>query len=84
MTNLRNYIDIPKVAAPEPAGSDPPYVITELTTMSDLSALNFCIWTSDNRAIRTVDLTAVERDGSEIQTYPIDQAQTFVALGRSP
>ena len=81
--HILDNFDIPEGAVPEPAGSDPPYEITEWTTMSDLTALTFYIWTSDNRAIRTLDLNAVDLAGSEIQTFPLDQAQTFVDLGGS-
>jgi penicillin V acylase-like amidase (Ntn superfamily) len=54
---------------------------TEWATMSDFKALTFYIWTSDNRAIRTLDLNAVDLDGTEIQTFKLDQEQTFVELG---
>jgi hypothetical protein len=49
--------------------------------MSDLNALTFSIWTHDNRAIRTLDLNAVDLDGTEIQIFELDQVQIFVALG---
>ena len=78
--HILDQFDIPEGAVPEPKGSDPPYETTEWTTMSDLEALTFYIWTSDNRAIRTLDLTQVDLDGSEIQTFALDQEQTFVNL----
>lgn len=81
--HILDNFDIPEGAVPEPAGSDPPFEITEWTTMSDLTALTFSIWTSDNRAIRTLDLNTVELDGSEIKTFALDQPQTFVELGGS-
>lgn len=81
--HILDNFDIPEGAVPEPAGSDAPYEITEWTTMSDLTALTFYIWTSDNRAIRTLDLNAVDLAASEIQTFPLDREQTFVDLGGS-
>jgi hypothetical protein len=51
--------------------------------MSDLKALTFYIWTHDNRAIRTLDLAALDLDGTEITTFKLDQPQTFVELGGS-
>lgn len=81
--HILDNFDIPKGSVPEPAGSDPPYEITEWTTMSDLKALTFFIWTYDNRAIRTLDLTQVALDGAEIVTYKLDQEQTFVNLAGS-
>jgi choloylglycine hydrolase len=81
--HILDQFDIPEGAVPEPAGSDPPFETTEWTTMSDLKALTFYIWTSDNRAIRTLDLTAVDLDGTEIRTFTLDQEQTFVELSGS-
>jgi choloylglycine hydrolase len=75
--HILDNFDIPEGAVPEPAGSDPPYETTEWTAMSDLKALTFYIWTNDDRAIRTLDLTRVDLDGDEIQTFPLDQAQEF-------
>jgi choloylglycine hydrolase len=79
--HILDNFDIPDGSVPEPSGGGDPYEITEWTTMSNLTARTFYIWTSDNRAIRTLDLTAVDLDGSEIQTFPLDQEQTFVDLG---
>jgi choloylglycine hydrolase len=79
--HLLDQFDIPEGAVPEPEGSDLPYEITEWTAMSDLNALTFSIWTHDNRAIRTLDLNAVDLDGTEIQIFELDQVQIFVALG---
>ena len=81
--HILDNFDIPQGAVPEPAGSDPPYEITEWTTMSDLKSLTFSIWTYDNRAIRTLDLKSMPLDGDEIQTFALDQKQTFVTLGES-
>jgi choloylglycine hydrolase len=78
--HILDQFDIPEGAVPEPKGSEPPYEITEWTTMSDLEALTFYIWTSDNRAIRTLDLTKVDLDGAQIRTFALDQEQTFVDL----
>jgi choloylglycine hydrolase len=78
--HILDNFDIPEGAVPEPEGSDPPFEITEWTTMSDLKALTFYIWTSDNRAIRTLNLTEVALDGTDIETFTLDQAQTFVDL----
>ena len=79
--HILDQFDIPEGAVPEPKGSEPPYEITEWTTMSDVKALTFYIWTSDNRAIRTLDLNAVDLDGTEIQIFKLDQEQTFIELG---
>lgn len=49
--------------------------------MSALEALESSIWTSDNRAIRTLDLTEVALDGAEIQTFELGQPQELIALG---
>ena len=78
--HILDQFDIPEGAVPEPKGSEPPYEITEWTTMSDLKSLTFYIWTSDNRAIRTLDLTSIDLGGSQIQTFALDQEQTFVDL----
>jgi choloylglycine hydrolase len=79
--HILDNFDIPEGSVPEPSGGGDPYEITEWTTMSNLTARTFAIWTSDNRAIRTLDLTTVDLDGTEIQTFPLDQEQTFVDLG---
>jgi choloylglycine hydrolase len=79
--HILDQFDVPEGAVPEPKGSDPPFESTEWTTMSDLQALTFYIWTADNRAIRTLDLNAVDLDGTEIQTFKLDQEQPFVELG---
>jgi choloylglycine hydrolase len=78
--HILDQFDIPKGSVPEPKGSNPPFEVTEWTTMSDLKALKFSIWTEDNRAIRTLDLTKVDLDGSQIQTFELDQSQQFVDL----
>lgn len=78
--HILDQFDIPQGAVPEPAGSNPPFEITEWTTMSNLTARTFAIWTSDNRAIRTIDLTTIDLDGTEMQTFPLDQPQTFIDL----
>lgn len=75
-----SLVDGPEGVVPEPKGSEPPYEITEWTTMSDLKALTFSIWTSDNRAIRVLDLNKVDLDGSEIQLFALDQPQTAIDL----
>lgn len=79
--HILDNFDIPQGAVPEPAGSDPPYEITEWTTMSDLKALTFYVWTYDNRAIRTVNLNDLDLDGAEIQLFPLDQPQEFITIG---
>jgi choloylglycine hydrolase len=78
--HILDQFDIPKGSVPEPKGSEPPFEVTEWTTMSDLKALKFYIWTEDDRAMRTLDLTQVDLKGSEIQTFKLDQAQDFVDL----
>ena len=79
--HILDNFDIPQGSVPEPAGSDPPYEITEWTTMSDLKALTFSVWTSDTRAIRTVNLNDLALDGTEMQLFPLDQPQEFIAIG---
>ncbi len=79
--HILDNFDIPEGAVPEPAGSDPPYETTEWTTMSNLKALTFYVWTSDNRAIRTVNLNDMDLDGTEMQLFPLDQPQEFIAIG---
>ncbi len=81
--HILDNFDIPEGAVPEPKGSEPPYEITEWTTMCDLKALTFSIWTSDNRAIRVLDLNNVDLDGSEIQLFTLDQPQTVIEIGTS-
>jgi choloylglycine hydrolase len=81
--HILDNFDIPEGAVPEPKGSEPRYEITEWTTMCDLKALTFSIWTSDNRAIRVLDLNNVDLDGSEIQLFALDQPQTVIEVGTS-
>ncbi|MGH2613812.1 MAG: linear amide C-N hydrolase [Thermomicrobiales bacterium] len=81
--HILDNFDIPEGSVPEPTGSDPPYESTEWTTMSDLKALTFYIWTNDNRSIQTLDLSTLDLDGREIRTFDLDQPQTFIALGES-
>jgi choloylglycine hydrolase len=78
--HILDQFDIPQGSVPEPPGSDPAYEVTEWTTMSDLKALTFYIWTEDNRTIRTLDLTQVDLDDDEIQTFELNQEQSFVDL----
>jgi choloylglycine hydrolase len=79
--HILDNFDIPEGAVPEPAGSEPPYEITEWTTMSNLTGRIFAIWTSDNRDIRTLDLNTIDLDGSAIRTFSLDQEQRFIDLG---
>ena len=37
--------------------------------MSNLTARTFAIWTSDNRVIRTIDLTKVDLDGTRCRPF---------------
>lgn len=79
--HILDNFDIPRGSVPEPKGSNPPYETTEWTTMSDLTYRTFYIWTNDNRAIRTLDLTKIDLAGPTVQTFALDQPQTFVPLG---
>jgi choloylglycine hydrolase len=79
--HILDQFDIPLGSVPEPAGSGAPYEITEWTTMSNLTGRTFAIWTSDNRAIRTLDLNTIDLDGTEVQTFPLHQEQDFIDLG---
>jgi choloylglycine hydrolase len=76
--HILDQFDIPLGAVPEPKGSNPPYEITEWTTMSDLTHQRFYIWTEENRDVRTIDLNAVPLDGKEIVTYKLDQPQRAI------
>jgi choloylglycine hydrolase len=78
--HILDNFDIPQGSVPEPKGSNPPYEITEWTTMSDLQHRTFYIWTYDNRAIRTLDLTKLDLTGSAIETFPLDQQPGVVPL----
>lgn len=78
--HILDQFDIPEGAVPEPAGSDPPFEITEWTTMSDLQTLTFYIWTFDNRAIQTINLNDLELESKEIVTYTLEATQEFVNL----
>ena len=79
--HILDNFDIPEGAVPEPKGSEPPYEITEWTSMCDLKALTFSIWTSDNRAIRVLDLNKVNLDDKDIQLIALDQQQSFIEVG---
>lgn len=81
--HILDNFDIPDGSVPEPKGSNPPTEITEWTTMSDLTALTFYIWTFDNRAVRSLSLHDVDLDAAEVVTFQLDQPQTFVDLAGS-
>jgi choloylglycine hydrolase len=81
--HILDQFDIPLGAVPEPKGTTPPDEITEWTTMSDLKALRFYIWTIDNRDVRVLDLASLPLDGDAIVTYELDQEQTLIDVAAS-
>jgi choloylglycine hydrolase len=79
--HLLDSFDIPDGAVPEPAGSNPPNEITEWTVMADMKNLKYYVWTEENRDIRMIDLGKLAADGTEMQTFKLDQEQTVTELG---
>ena len=79
--HILDGFDIPEGAVPEPAGSNPPFEITEWTVMADMTNLKYYAWTQGNRDIRMIDLGKVAADGTEMLTFALDQPQGITELG---
>lgn len=79
--HILDGFDIPVGAVPEPAGSNPPFEVTEWTVMADMKTMKYYVWTEGNRDIRMIDLAKLASDGTEVLTFKLDQEQQFTELG---